>query len=77
MTDREYIKMALEAAIAWELSLADAWHHDSDERKESLALVKAYRRIMLKRYGQSRTPMERVTDGARYITLHELRERES
>lgn len=73
MSERDTIKYALYDAIAWQLSLADAQHKGSSERRESLAQAKAYRSVLKRRYGDDRLPMEIALEGTKIVTLDELR----
>jgi hypothetical protein len=77
MTARETVRLALYDAIAWQRGLADAYAHipDAPERQEALRQIKAYQRILAARYGDKRTPAERVFEGAVSVTLAELQAR--
>ncbi len=59
MTVREDIRQALYDAIGWQEGLADAWKHiDGPERQEALDQIKAYKRILQRRYGTSMTALD-------------------
>lgn len=72
---KELIRRALEDAVSWQESLADAYSGtpDDPDRRDALELAKQYRAMLQRRYGSSRTAVERALDGARYVTLDELR----
>lgn len=72
------IKQALYDAIGWQETLADAHRHCSDGvTKEAEEQIKRYRAILKRRYGVSRTALERATDGMTYVSLTELRNRKN
>lgn len=75
MTDREAVRRALQDAIAWQESFADANERGTPERADALALARRYRALLKRRYGDSRTAAERALEGATYITLAELQAR--
>jgi len=55
------------------MSLADAYRdREAPERKEALADAAAYRKILKRRYGDDKLPMERAMEGAKVLTLYDL-----
>lgn len=73
MSDRDTIKQALYDAIGWQLGLVDAWPKDSPERAEAAEQVKRYRKILKRRYGDDRSPIDRQLAGTKLVGLDELR----
>lgn len=72
MSDRDIVRKALYDAIDWQESLADANREGSEEREYSLILAKEYRKLLKRRYGDDKTPMERAFENATTITLDDL-----
>lgn len=73
MSDRDVLRQALNDAIGWQSGLISAWAAGSPERAEAVSQVKKYRALLKRRYGTSRTPMERAFANATTVTLDELR----
>jgi hypothetical protein len=69
---KETIRLALQDAVEWQLSLAGAWHSGSPERAEALAQAKAYRKILKRRYGTDKTLMDEMLEGTEVVTLADL-----
>ena len=63
MTDRDAVRRALYDAIDWQESFADANRGNPEEAK-AMALVKRYRALLKRRYGDARAPSERALEGA-------------
>lgn len=74
MSVRDDIRQALYDAIGWQSGLAEAWPAGSVERQESIDQIKTYRRILARRYGECRMPDEKHMDGAKLVSLDEIRE---
>lgn len=70
------IRRALYDAIGWQSGLAEAWSHipGSAERQEALDQIKAYRKILKRRYGDGRRPDEIALDGIPLVNIMTLRE---
>lgn len=75
MSDRRAVFFALHDAINWQRGLADAYRHieDSPERAEALATIRQYKAVLRKRYGSDRHAGEDRLDGAKLVTLAEIR----
>lgn len=72
LTDRELIRRALQDAIGWQESLADAQRGLPDEA-DAMGMARLYRRLMKRRYGTNRLPMEEALANAKPSGLDELR----
>ena len=73
MAVRDDIRQALYDAIGWQSGLADAWPAGSPERQEAVDQIKKYRAVLKRRYGEARHPSQKVLDGAKAMTLDEIR----
>jgi hypothetical protein len=73
MSDRKYIAQALLDAIGWQAGLADAWPKGSDERQEAIDQIKAYRRILKRRYGNDHTQLDAMLKKAKLVPALALR----
>lgn len=74
MTVRDDIRQALYDAIGWQSGLVDAWPVGSPERQEAIDQIKAYRRILKRRYGETRRAADIALDGAELVDIMTLRE---
>lgn len=74
-TTGDLIRSALIDGIQWQESLAATFRPGAPERRDAQAQARGYREILMRRYGSGRTPMEQAMDGARTVTLGELRRR--
>lgn len=74
MSVHDDIRQALSDAIYWQAGLAEAWQDGSPERQEALDQIKAYRKILKRRYGDRRTPDEVRLEGAELVDIMTLRE---
>jgi hypothetical protein len=72
MADRDLVRAALIDAIDWQQSLGDAYRSDAPERRIAREQEAAYRKLLKRRYGTDRTPMETAMDGAPSVTIQEL-----
>jgi hypothetical protein len=77
VTDCQLVRRALCDAINWQESLASAYFKGAPEHTEATDLARSYRRLMKKRYGESRLPMEIATEGMESISIQELSRRRS
>jgi len=73
MTTRDDIQQALHDAIGWQEGLANAWSIGSSERQEALDQIKAYRRILKRRYGEDRAALDIRLADAKLVDVFELR----
>lgn len=69
MKTKEIIKHALYNAIDWQTGLADA---DPENRHRAQAMEARYRKILKRRYGVDKTPMERMGEGSKSVSIFEL-----
>lgn len=67
------IRQALYDAIGWQSGLAEAWSKGSAEHKEALDQVKAYRRILRRRYGTSHTTLDLKLKDATLVSVFDLK----
>lgn len=75
MSDRDLVRRALQDAIDWQLSLADACGSEDEWGKLAIQMAKKYKALLKKRYGVTKSPMEQALDGAEVVTLEQLRQR--
>lgn len=74
MTVRDDIQQALHDAIGWQETLAEAHAHcDDGVYEEAQAQIKRYRAILRRRYGTDRHPSNKEFDGARLVSIEEMR----
>lgn len=73
MTVRDDIRQALYDAIGWQQGLVHAWPAGSPERQEAIDQIKAYRRILKRRYSETRHPSEAAFDGAKPVSIFDLK----
>jgi hypothetical protein len=73
MAIRDDIRQALYDAIGWQSGLAEAWKDGSPEHREALDQIKIYRRILKRRYGDGRMPDEKALEGAKLVTMDEIK----
>jgi len=71
MTERELIWRAFYDAAAWQDSLADSYQRGAD-RDNAMARAKAYRDLMVKRYGTYKTEFDREIDDAKSVSIWDL-----
>lgn len=74
MNIRDTIRYALYDAIDWQVSLADANVGNDVTVKRCQRQAADYRKILMKRYGEDRTPMERQFDGAVSVSIWDIEE---
>lgn len=75
LRDLRTANSALIAAIEWERSLAEANAHIPVERKKCEQRVEKYRKLRMKIFASlNLTPKEDLFNGAKSVTLDELRE---
>ena len=72
MTDRQTLRRALYDAIEWRQSYAESWSTGEPERVKAEAQVAEYRRLLLKRYGDDRTPGESRMKNAKLVSIFEI-----
>ena len=73
MAVRDDIRQALHDAIGWQEGLVDAWGADSECGKECLETIRRYKKILKRRYGHDRSPLDELAVEAKVVTLSELR----
>lgn len=74
MSTKDDIRQALHDAIAWQEWLADCHSHcDDGIYKEAMDQAARYRKILKRRYGTAKTPLEQLADGATTVTLADIR----
>ena len=71
---KSIIYRALCDAIDWQVSLIDAHGGPSDDPQviEMIVVLGDYRLMLVRRYGQNRTPMERMGDGAKSVNIRDI-----
>ncbi len=71
---KSIIYRALCDAIDWQVSLIDANGGPSDDPqvKEMVTILEDYRQMLERRYGHSRTPMERMGDGLKSVHIQDI-----
>lgn len=75
MTVRDDIFMALHDAIGWQEGLANSWPAESHERAEALAQMRAYKKILKRRYGTTYTALDQKLAEARLVDAMTFRAR--
>lgn len=75
MRERDLVRRALYDAIQWQEGLADAQRGMPKEFAEGVALIKAYRTLLKKRYGTDKTMMDVLDDGSVLVSVQDLPKR--
>ena len=67
MRDSEIVCQALFDAIGWQAGLVEAWPDGSAEQQEARDQIKAYRRLLKRRYGSDCTKLDAALKEAKLV----------
>lgn len=73
MDTKAAIRRALLDAIEWQKSIADSYNGRGPEAERALGLVKQYRAILKRRYGDDRTAQEIASEGGTSISIFDIK----
>jgi hypothetical protein len=73
--DRDTVREALYDAAAWQDGIVEACSHMKEDPMylKAVARAKKYRALLVKRYGADKTPLEKMLDEGKFLTVDEIR----
>lgn len=76
MSDRDTIAQALLDAIGWQEGLVDTWPAGSAERAEAHQQVKKYKSLLRRRYGTTKTKLDKMLESAKLVSAYDFKARQ-